>query len=109
MAGSREKNHMDEKPTRRSFALSGARNEAHAANAGLRAALAGPPAPKEPDPRDAEIARLQEALDEIGRVAMSCWMDMQGRLVDDEHRRAHGVLGSIAKAAAATLPFAKQD
>lgn len=54
--------------------------------------------------RDVEIARLQAALDEIGRVATSCWMDMQGRLVDDEHRRVHGVLGGIATTAAAALP-----
>lgn len=52
--------------------------------------------PIEIDPRDT-------ALDEIGRLAMSCWMDMQGRLADDEHRRAHGVLARIAALAAGAM------
>jgi hypothetical protein len=47
-----------------------------------------------------ENAELQTALDEIGRLALGCWMDMQGRLVDDTHKRAHDVLGSIARRAA---------
>lgn len=46
-----------------------------------------------------ENERLRLALDEIGRVALACWMDMQGRLADDEHRRAHNVLGSIIRQA----------
>lgn len=49
-----------------------------------------------PDPRDV-------ALDEIGRLAVACFMDMQGRLTDDEHRRAHGVLSRIAALAATAL------
>lgn len=49
-----------------------------------------------------ENARLRATLDEIGRQAMACWMDMQGRLADDEHRRAHRALGAITKAASAS-------
>jgi hypothetical protein len=52
---------------------------------------------------DTEIARLRNELDEIGRLALGCWMDMQGRLVDDEHRRAHGVLANISVKAALAL------
>jgi hypothetical protein len=48
------------------------------------------------------IAELESKLVEIGRLAMECWIDMQGRLLDDEHRRAHGVLGSIVKQVAAS-------
>jgi hypothetical protein len=49
-------------------------------------------------------AEKDAVLDEIGRLAMACWMDMQGRLVDDEHRRAHRVLRRIAAMAAARNP-----
>lgn len=51
-----------------------------------------------------ENEKLRAALDEIGRQAMACWMDLQGHLVDDAHRKAHGMLGSIAKVAASVLP-----
>ena len=51
-----------------------------------------------------ENEKLQGALDEIGRTALACWTDMQGRLQDDAHKRAHGVLGSIVQTAAASLP-----
>lgn len=50
-----------------------------------------------------ENDRLRLALDNIGRVALACWTDMQGRLEDSEHKRAHGVLGGIVRSAAAAL------
>lgn len=52
------------------------------------------------------IIELEAAVDDIGRQALSCWMDMQGRLLDDEHRRAHDVLGFIVKRSAFVLPLA---
>lgn len=62
------------------------------------------------DPRDKQMDelanenhKLRLALDEIGRLAMSCWMDMQGRLVDDEHKHAHRVLQSITITASSAL------
>jgi hypothetical protein len=48
----------------------------------------------------ADNDRLRMALDDIGRLALLCWMDMQGRLEDDQHKRAHQVLGNIVKSAA---------
>jgi hypothetical protein len=50
------------------------------------------------------VSPAHAALDEIGRLAMACRMDMQGRLLDDQHKRAFDVLGSIVKQAAAALP-----
>src|SRR5689334_18387744 len=52
---------------------------------------------------DSEIYRLNKTLEEIGRLAMNCWMDMQGRLVDDTHRKAHGVLQRIVEMAATSI------
>jgi len=50
-----------------------------------------------------ENDQLRSALEEIGRAALACWSEMQGRLVDDEHRRAHRALASIAKTASDAL------
>ncbi len=61
------------------------------------------PIDKRMDELTDENHRLRLALDDIGRLAVSCWMDMQGRLVDDEHKRAHEALGSISKAASTAL------
>jgi hypothetical protein len=47
-----------------------------------------------------ENQKLKLALDDIGRLAMGCWMDMQGRILDSEHERAHKALGNIAARAA---------
>jgi len=52
---------------------------------------------------DSEIYRLNKTLEEIGRLAMSCWMDMQGRLADDTHRKAHGVLQKIMEMSATSI------
>jgi hypothetical protein len=52
---------------------------------------------------DLEI-KLTAALDEIGRIAMRCRMDMQGRLADDEHKRAFNVLGRIVATSAEAIP-----
>jgi hypothetical protein len=38
---------------------------------------------------------MAEALRAIFELAWKCRSDMQGRLVDDEHRRAFDVLASI--------------
>lgn len=53
--------------------------------------------------------KLIAALDDIGRLAMACRMDMQGRLADDEHKRAFMVLGSIAAQAASAIPEAAEQ
>lgn len=49
------------------------------------------------------IAQLEANLDAIGTLARLVWNDMQGRLVDDQHRRAHKALGRIAQQASNAL------
>ena len=47
----------------------------------------------------AENDRSQAALARSGNLAAMCRQDMQGRLLDDEHRRAFDVLGCIQREA----------
>lgn len=53
--------------------------------------------------RQRAVEALQMALDEIGRLGMSCWMDMQERLQDAEHQRAFKVLGQIVAIASSAI------
>lgn len=43
--------------------------------------------------------RLSNVLLDIFQLAHDCRSDMQGRLADDEHKRAFNVLGSIEQRA----------
>ena len=52
---------------------------------------------------DNSAQKLREGLVEIYRLATMCRNDMQGRLHDDEHRRAFDVLGQIMVTAGMTL------
>ena len=47
--------------------------------------------------------RLREVLLDIAKLAADCRRDLQGRLQDDEHRRAFAVLGAIVDLAGAAL------
>ena len=51
----------------------------------------------------ARIATLEAALARIDAIASSCHSDMQGRLADETHRRAHDVLANIARTASSAL------
>ncbi len=42
-----------------------------------------------------EIERLRSIILEIGTAAGQCQHELQGRLADDEHKRAFRVLGKI--------------
>lgn len=65
--------------------------------------------PAEVDALRAEVERLREALARIQILSHQAWCDLQGRLQDAEHKRAHDVLARInADASTALAPQQKE-
>ena len=50
-----------------------------------------------------DAQKLREGMVEIYRVANACRNDMQGRLIDDQHKRMFDVLGAIVNTSVLTL------